>query len=401
MTRKQKANKAIAQDLKAESVGPIQITREGFTAYSGVKPSLKEALDALSSVSFSACESLLSNTNEKSDIFYSAYAAEVEYNSVKDSWWTPYTEVGANLVKGESGGNVKYGLYQSGKDYEVFVGFHREGSILKNCEGAGWSNTPALNWDKVEPFNDHILLARTLWSIMGHHRDSAPYGVKPEVKEIYEKIAQKEARLDEAHESSLESFLNKYPIRTLAQLKRVNRLASKRGIFREVLLRAESSYTSVGSIHITKLGGNEYLTREQHLHSNDSKVYIPRALGGGFMAVKVTGNTHSRINGEDITFVWYANEGFKAHVEAKSVKEGIEKLRSRKAVKGLKMSLKDIKEDTHFCWPGTKEFLRDRMPFLYNLTKNYSSWEELKEAEVFTTEFELASREIFDGYQQP
>lgn len=105
----------------------------------------------------------------------------------------------------------------------------------------------------------------------------------------------------------------------------------------------------------------------------------------------------------DTWFVW--REGFSRHIEGqgdlRSVINLAEKRRKRDS---LILTLNDVRNDragtAGFCLAGIKNFLRDRMPFVYRMVAQYDYWADIPE-EIMETEFHLASKNIFDGYSSP
>lgn len=99
-----------------------------------------------------------------------------------------------------------------------------------------------------------------------------------------------------------------------------------------------------------------------------------------------------------VVFAW--TDSFQNHAEGSSVKEAITKLEGRSRIKGLIMSLNDIRNNANFCFAGTKQFLANRMRHVYELVKGFSSWNEVPE-EIVNIQWELVSRDIFAGYPEP
>lgn len=105
----------------------------------------------------------------------------------------------------------------------------------------------------------------------------------------------------------------------------------------------------------------------------------------------------------DTWFVWQGD--LSHHVEGQyglhSVIELAEKRRKRDS---LILSLNDVRNDRSgtagFCLAGTKNFLQDKIPFVYRMVAQYNSWAEIPE-DIMETEFHLVSKDIFDGYPSP
>ena len=99
-------------------------------------------------------------------------------------------------------------------------------------------------------------------------------------------------------------------------------------------------------------------------------------------------------------FAWREGFSFGDHVEGNSLREAIEKLKERKSIAGLSMSLRMIWEQRAFCFQGTLSFLEDRMPHVARLISEYFCWEDVP-SDILDIIWDLDSRDIFKGYPQP
>lgn len=102
-------------------------------------------------------------------------------------------------------------------------------------------------------------------------------------------------------------------------------------------------------------------------------------------------------------FFIFSND-FIEHVEGLDLKETLQIWLSKKKKGGLVFSLNNVRNDRKgtaaFCLTGTKSFLKDRMPFVYGLIKNFNNWGDIPKS-IMQVEWELASHEIFKGYPHP
>lgn len=103
-------------------------------------------------------------------------------------------------------------------------------------------------------------------------------------------------------------------------------------------------------------------------------------------------------------FVWKQN--FHDHIESYTggLREAVSLYEKREKKNSLILTLNDVRNDRSgtagFCLAGTKSFLQDRMPFLYNLIAQFNSWASIPE-DIMGTEFHLVSKDIFRGYPSP
>jgi hypothetical protein len=105
----------------------------------------------------------------------------------------------------------------------------------------------------------------------------------------------------------------------------------------------------------------------------------------------------------DTWFVWVGD--FSNHIEGcGSLKSVIDRAEKRRKKNSLILTLNDVRNDQSgtagFCLLGTKAFLQNRMPHVFRLISKYNSWSEIPE-EIMSTEWALASRDIFNGYSSP
>jgi hypothetical protein len=95
---------------------------------------------------------------------------------------------------------------------------------------------------------------------------------------------------------------------------------------------------------------------------------------------------------------------FSNHTEGNSLKDAIAKYESRNRKSGLVFCLNDVRNDikgtSGFCLEGTKDFLRNKMKFVYRMIEKYHSWGEIPE-QIMDELFSINSRGIFEGYPQP
>lgn len=103
-------------------------------------------------------------------------------------------------------------------------------------------------------------------------------------------------------------------------------------------------------------------------------------------------------------FVWNPENGFQNHIENASLREAVRlwENRSRRG-EPRPLCLNEVRNDRSgtagFCLTGTKAFLQDRMPFLYNLIRKYSSWSEVPD-EIMSTVWDIDFK-VFKGYPVP
>lgn len=122
------------------------------------------------------------------------------------------------------------------------------------------------------------------------------------------------------------------------------------------------------------------------------------------------GEIETRRKGDCVFFkewgVWFAfkSGAWEYHVEGETLREALATLNSRNEKGGLRFSLNDVRNDKKgtaaFCLAGTKSFLANRMPFVYNLISEYKEWSDIPE-EIMCQNYELATHDIFNGYPHP
>lgn len=165
------------------------------------------------------------------------------------------------------------------------------------------------------------------------------------------------------------------------------RKCRKTAIFQTLNTSVQRRTTTAGSIWYS---GN-LLMQES---ANSFKPLKVRKVGLHNIASATYGTEHKKV-----IFAWLDND-FLHHAEGSSVREAISKLEGRTKIKGLKMSLNDIKTNSSFCFAGVKNFLADKMKHIYNLVSGFSYWEDVPE-EILNIEWDLVSRKIFMGYPEP
>jgi hypothetical protein len=105
---------------------------------------------------------------------------------------------------------------------------------------------------------------------------------------------------------------------------------------------------------------------------------------------------------KDVFFIW--ENSFSDHIEANSLREGLELIQKRIKKKSLILCLNDVRNDrtgtAGYCLAGTKSFAQARMPFMYRLISQYNNWSDIPE-EIMSLEFHLASKSIFNGFSNP
>lgn len=105
---------------------------------------------------------------------------------------------------------------------------------------------------------------------------------------------------------------------------------------------------------------------------------------------------------KDVFFIW--KDSFKDHIEANSLREGLELIQKRIKKASLILCLNDVRNDktgtAGYCLAGTKSFAQARMPFLHRLISKYQEWRDIP-TDIMELEFHLASKTIFDGFRNP
>lgn len=153
------------------------------------------------------------------------------------------------------------------------------------------------------------------------------------------------------------------------------------------LFNVNSAHTTVGQVYYVSAATIlRYKGRIVHTHSV-----------GVYRTAKI----------QNTCFLWRGS--FREHVEGDSLRDCLRKIQAQEKINarkgGLVFCLNDVRNDVtggvaHYCLAGTKEFLKNRMPHVYRLVKKYSSWNEIPE-EILAIDWQLASRDIFNGYPQP
>jgi hypothetical protein len=154
--------------------------------------------------------------------------------------------------------------------------------------------------------------------------------------------------------------------------------------------QAQSVRTSVGYIYFT----------ETHLVvnnlNNESYAYYPR-WKQGFHSTKIRQiGRYSVAVICGTAFGWVTSHGFRSHIEGYSIKEVIEKIAERiaysdkkeEALKGV-LSFRLFRELTNSCLAGTRSFLSEHAPFLYNLLQPFYNWDDVLESDIADIIFEL------------
>jgi len=177
-----------------------------------------------------------------------------------------------------------------------------------------------------------------------------------------------------------------------------NNTAELRGFSLKGAIR--TSYGTILQIHKQLLFAVEHSSHGFYDENNNwvnSKIF-----GRSTHAVRqVAGFNVCKI--KDTWFVWNLN--FSDHMEGSGdLKSVIERAEKRKKKDSLILELNDVRNDRSgtagFCLAGTKSFLQNRVPFVYRIVAQYNSWAEIPE-EIMSTEWHLASRDIFQGYPSP
>jgi hypothetical protein len=168
--------------------------------------------------------------------------------------------------------------------------------------------------------------------------------------------------------------------------------------------KKESSSTSIGTVFYAsegidfskegKISGNK-LTKSywetKHFFNQAKKV------SGYWVARELNEKTD-----KDLFFIW--KDSFADHIEANSLREGLEILQKLTKKQSLILCLNDVRNDrtgtAGYCLAGTKSFAEARMPFMYRLIRQYNSWCDIPE-DIMSLEFNLASKEIFNGFRNP
>lgn len=142
---------------------------------------------------------------------------------------------------------------------------------------------------------------------------------------------------------------------------------------------------------------------EENPHWEDGRWVQGKEINRSLYSIRqVAGFNVSKIR--DTWFVWKGNNFF-SHFEGEgSLKRVLEMAEKREKKNSLILSLNDVRNDktgtAGFCLSGTRWFLKNRMPFVYRMVAQYSSWAEIPE-EIMSTEWHLASRDIFQDYPSP
>jgi len=144
-------------------------------------------------------------------------------------------------------------------------------------------------------------------------------------------------------------------------------------------------HTSVGYVCIT----------DKHIHLTDSKKRYRSGENKMLKSYRIrTVGAYKVCKIGNIVFVWEGD--FSSHVEANTVRNGIETLvrkktkseEKKRAMKGF-LTFRTWKEFTSSCLAGTKSFLQDEAPFLERLLKEFNSWEEVLDSDIADLEFQL------------
>jgi hypothetical protein len=155
-------------------------------------------------------------------------------------------------------------------------------------------------------------------------------------------------------------------------------------------------------------GSNSITTSEGRFYRFSDKIIATNILwGGGSNAFIATELRHRKVGSISVAkfgktcFAWESE--FKEHIEAPTIKEAIEKFAKIQKKRGGTLCLNDVRNDktgtAGYCLSGTKEFARNRMPFLYRLIAPFESW-DLIPTEIMETEFTPISS-VFLGYSNP
>jgi hypothetical protein len=154
----------------------------------------------------------------------------------------------------------------------------------------------------------------------------------------------------------------------------------------------QHSRTSIG--HVFDCGDGETLIHSENYDNESCKTVLGRKIRTDLSVAKVMG----------VWFVWNPLIGFQNHIESTSFKEAINmwENRSRRG-EPRPLCLNEVRNDRNgtagFCLVGTKAFLQNRMPFVYNLVSEYSSWSEIPD-EIMSIKWDVEFR-IFAGYPVP
>ncbi len=102
--------------------------------------------------------------------------------------------------------------------------------------------------------------------------------------------------------------------------------------------------------------------------------------------------------------VFVRDTNFEEHVEADTLKIALELWQKRLKKRSLILTLNDVRNDrtgtAWFCLYWTKKFAEKKMPFLYNLIKNFNDRNQVPE-DIMETEFHLADKNIFNWFPSP
>lgn len=152
--------------------------------------------------------------------------------------------------------------------------------------------------------------------------------------------------------------------------------------------------TTVGEIVDCGDGGT-LVSCDRYDHRNKSaKKVIGRKIKVDLSVAQIKG----------MWFVWNPTVGFQNHMENISLKEAV-RLWENRSHKGepRPLCLNEVRNDRSgtagFCLAGTKAFLQNRMPFVYNLIRKYSSWSEIPN-DIMSTVWDINFK-VFKGYPVP
>lgn len=275
------------------------------------------------------------------------------------------------------------------------AGIHRQALAQKAKTEP--KSTMRLGWMSEDKFVRHICLtssrvgdATNWWYFNGVTPSEDYLGMNPVFEGWDAKRPSKEDMdVRRSHKNPLRSvgWLEKVPPRLMAVALRQR----KEYIDRDKL--PTSSNTSVGCIidcgdGETLIHGGGYYYQDTYKKVSGRKIHVDLSVA------KIMG----------VWFVWNPANGFSNHIENASLKEAVSMWdnRSRRG-EPRPICLNDVRNDrtgtAGFCLTGTKSFLQDRMPFVYNLVRIYSIWSEIPN-EIMSTKWDVDFK-IFKGYPVP
>lgn len=258
-------------------------------------------------------------------------------------------------------------------------------------------STMRLGWMSEEKFSRHICLTSarigdaTSWWYFNGVLPSEEYLGKNIVFDRWDAKRPSKEEMELRRQYKCRVFrpvgwLEKVPPRLMAVAMR-----QKKSYFNGYSL--PSSKTSVG--HFLDCGDGETLIHSIEQYNTAAyETVLGRKIRADLSVAKVA----------EMWFVWNSLVGFQNHMENASLKEAINMWENRnRRGESRPLCLNEVRNDrtgtAGFCLAGTKSFLQNRMPFVHNLVREYSSWSEVPD-EIMSTVWDVDFK-IFKGYPVP